>query len=104
VFHFFTIFEIQNAWGAVRWGFGKNYNHQISVDYDVILRVHPSSKVSKLNSCLYRRKRSLKIDKSGAKRFADPGFVSTFNILFCVNSITNRVGLTNNDFCAMTSS
>jgi len=25
---------------------GKNYNPQILVDYDVILRVHPSSKVS----------------------------------------------------------
>jgi len=29
------------------------------VDYDVIVRVHLSSKVSKLNICFYRQKRSL---------------------------------------------
>jgi len=37
----------------------KNKNPQILADYDVILRVHPFSKVSELNICLYRRKRLL---------------------------------------------
>jgi len=57
------------------------------VDYDVILMVHPSSKVLKHNICLYRQKRSLWIVESGVKRFADPGSPFTFYTLFCDNSI-----------------
>jgi len=41
---------------------GRNENPQILVDYDIILMLHPASKVSKLKICLYRRKHYLYLD------------------------------------------
>jgi len=52
VFHFLPFFKFKMP-GVLSDGvLGKNWNLQILVDYDVILRVHPSSKVLKLNICL----------------------------------------------------
>jgi len=68
---------------------GKNEIPQILVDYDVILTVHPSSKLSKLNICIYRQKRFrlMKVVPNDS-----PTQVSYPHlILVCVNSITNRV-------------
>jgi len=73
-------------------GFWVETKTQLLVDYDVIMMVYSSSKVLKLNICLYRRKRSL-------STFADPGFLSTFYTLFCVTELFNI----KNDFYDITS-
>ena len=48
MFHFFTIFEIKNAQGAIGGGvWGKNLGAKFSLfDYDVILRLHASIQIS----------------------------------------------------------
>ena len=45
VFHFFTIFEIKNARGAIGWGLEKKSGAIIFFDYDVILRLHASIEI-----------------------------------------------------------
>jgi len=60
------------------------------VDYDVILKVHPSSKVSKLNTCsivesVHYRLMKVVLNDSPTQ------VLSTCNTSFCINSITNRV-------------
>ena len=37
VFHFFTVFEIKNAWGLIWWGFGHNEKIQ---NYFLIMTSH----------------------------------------------------------------
>jgi len=67
---------------------------QILVDYNVILMLQ-SVKLLMVLKCQNStfaslQKRSLQTVESDAKRFADPGFLSTFYALFCVDSIRNR--------------